>query len=136
MKYKMICIIFYFMNLYFYRRETVTKFDHQMAFKLLRNNPIDSNSNSGIYTYTETYVCTFKSVNHTMIPFILKVLAKYKTNYSNVPYQNLQDCDRLDNSNPNLLSKGQGLILFPGKYIDLDLKHRAETQGKEKRITT
>lgn len=82
------------------------------------------------------YVYMYKSINHTMVPLILKVLAKYKTNYSNFPYQNLQDCDRLDNSNPNLLSKGQGLILFPGKYTDLDLKHRAETQGKEKRITT
>lgn len=65
-----------------------------------------------------------------------KVLFKCKTNrtnYSDFPYQNLLDCGRLGNSTPNLSGMGLDLILCHGKCIDLDLKHRAETQGKEKK---
>lgn len=88
------------------------------------------------YTHIYTHVYMYQSIKRTMDPITLKVLIKYKINYihySNCPYQNLLDCGRLGNSNPNLSSKGQGLLLSHGKCIGLDLKHRAGKQGKEKK---
>lgn len=54
-------------------------------------------------------------------------------NYSSCPYQNLLGCDRLDNSAPNLSSKGRGLLPSHGKCTDLDLEHRAGKQEEKER---